>query len=255
MPFIVLFSLGYRFTNNYTLDERGGVYVYVPEYGSEIFIDNELKKTTGTFQRELFVQNLKPKSYTVIVSNENFQPWAKNVDVKEREVSPLYPLLVPKKIDIKEIYATSTQEYKKVSDFFAPVKITAVIATTTATSSPESLGLLKNKMKIWSDDNVVFAKWTGSDTRTPPYFCKDNVCEDSLTVFEAVSPIRHVDFYPDRDDAVIISVGDGVYATEIDTRSYHNFYTLYKGKNPDFRINNGKVYVKDGKFIAELIDL
>lgn len=260
VPFIILFSLGYTFTNEYTIDERGGIYVFVPEYGSEIFIDNELKKTTGTFQRELFVQNLKPKSYLVLVSNPNFQPWAKNVDVTEREVSPLYPFLVHKKIDFREISsATSTQEYKKILTLFTPVAPintlpVTVTATTSATSSPEALGIIKSKMKIWSDDNKVFAKWTGSDTRIPPYFCEKDICKPFITVFDAVSPVRHLDFYPSRDDAVMLSFGDGVYATEIDTRNYHNFYTIYKGKNPDFRISGGRVYIKDGKFLAEMIE-
>jgi hypothetical protein len=260
VPFIILFSLGYRFTNDYTLDERGGIYVFVSKYGSEIFIDNELKKTTGTFQRELFVQNLKPKSYLVIVSNENFQPWAKNIDVKERTVSPVFPFLVPKKIEVREISsATSTQEYKKISDLFLPPKTTSLVsgsvATSTATSSPESAGILKNKMKIWVDDNKIFAKWVGSETRIPPYFCEKDVCFATTTVFENNFKIKHLDFYTDRDDAVVISVGDSIYATEIDTRNYQNFYSLYKGTNPDFRILGGKLYVKDGKFIAELMDL
>lgn len=262
-PFIILFSLGYTFTNDYSIAERGGIYVFVSEYGSEIYLDNELKKTTGTFQRELFVQNLKPKSYMVIVSNKDFYPWAKKVEVAEREVSPLYPFLVPKNMVVREISsATSTQEYKKVSDFFVPTNTApvstsnlAIDATTTATSTAESHGLLKNKMKIWSDDNKIFAKWTGSITRIPPYFCQNKTCDPILTVFDAVSPIRHVDFYPDRDDAIIMSLGDGVYATEIDTRSYHNFYPLFKGKNPDFRINNGRIYVKDGKSLFELAEI
>lgn len=264
VPFIILFSLGYTFTNDYSIAERGGIYVFVSEYGADIYIDSELKKTTGTFQRELFVQNLKPKPYLVIVSNDNFYPWAKNVDVYEKEVSPLYPFLVPKEIVVREIYATSTQEYKKVSEFFAPPKVAVTatptsvsknIATTTATSTPESHGLLKNKMKIWSDDNEIFARWTGNITRIPPYFCPNRECDTLLKVFDAVAPIRHLDFYPDRDDAIIMSLGDGIYATEIDTRTYHNFYPLYKGENPDFRIEGGRVYVKDGKSLFELMEL
>ncbi len=263
IPFLIFYSLGYTITNDYTLDERGGIYVFVPEYGSEIFVDNELKKTTGTFQKELFLQNLKPQSYLVLVSNERFWPWAKKVSVTEKEVSPLYPFLVPKDVGLQEIkiatssLATSTlavsgAEYKTLNLLFEEKVSNSIIAISTST---DANAIVKKKMKIWSDDKKIFAQWVGSDTRIPPYFCSVSECDPLLTIFDSSSVVRHIDFYPGRDDAIIMSVGDGVFAIEIDTRDFHNFYPLYHGKKPDFRINNGRVYIKDTGFLGQLTEL
>ena len=101
IPFIVLHSMGYSFTSDAPL--RGGIYVFSPESGSKIYIDDELKDETGTFQKEFFVQNLKPQQYRVVVSHEDFRPWAKFVDVQEQKVAALYPLLIPNDVTVQEI--------------------------------------------------------------------------------------------------------------------------------------------------------
>ncbi len=276
IPFIIIYSLGYRFTKDYSLTERGGIYVYVPESGSDIYINNEFKKTTGTFQHELFLQNLKPGQSTVSVSSLLFQPWRKNILITEKEVSPVFPFLVPKDLGLREIVvATSTGAFTSTSTsleinvseqkvILALFKVPAVVVQKQikpATTTPEIFAITKKKIKIWSDGNKVFAKYIGEEDRTPPYFCTNitnttsNLCDPILEIFNAKSPVRHIDFYPSRDDAIIISAGDTVSALEIDIRLPQNIFTLYKGKKPDFRISGNKVYVKDGDFVGQFSEI
>lgn len=265
IPFILLYSLGYRFTKNYELAERGGLYVFVPESNSEIYVNDELRDVTSTFQKEMFLQNLKPATYLVLVSNDLFWPWAKYVDVSEREVSPLYPLLVPKRIDMREVtVATSTQasstrvtknQYAQLVRLFETKQTASVATSSVSTSTPHLYALMRKKMKVWAQDADIYAQWTGDESRIPPYFCMDDVCDPNHLVLHGSSVVRHIDFYPGRDDAVIIAVAEGIFALEFDTRKYQNFYTLYKGERPDFRVFDGTVYVRDMDVIYELINI
>ncbi|MSR73421.1 hypothetical protein EXS61_02380 [Candidatus Parcubacteria bacterium] len=270
IPFIIIYSLGYRFTKDYSLSERGGIYVYVPESGTDIYINDEFKKTTGIFQHELFLQNLKPGQSTVSVSSLLFQPWQKIILIKEKEVSPVFPFLVPKDLGLREIVvATSTgaltststslainvSEQKVILALFKEPAIVVQKQIKPATTTPEIFAITKKKIKIWSDGNKVFAKYIGEEDRTPPYFCLKTVCDPILEIFNAKSPVRHMDFYPSRDDAIIVSAGDTMSALEIDVRLPQNIFTLYKGKKPDFRISGNKVYVKDGDFVGQISEI
>jgi hypothetical protein len=256
--------------------------VFVPESGSLIYVNNELKRETGTFQKELFLQNLKPRMYTVIVANDDFWPWTKDVAVTEKEVSPLYPLLVPRDLDLREIVrATSSaasatvtpasrslfsrDEYATTLALFATVTPTTVGATSSAnataaaTTSAEAHSIVKKKMKVWYDGTSVFAQWTGSESRTPPYFCDTatnttaRTCMSTILVLRQPSAVRHVDFYPGRDDAVIVSSAEGIFAVELDVRAYQNMYPLYQGQNPDFRVDGANVYVRDGNYLGQFM--
>ena len=107
-------------------------------------------------------------------------------------------------------------------------------------------------MKISSLKNKIIAEWMGSEERTPEYFCREEKCNLILEVLQTKTDVKNIDFYPVRDDAIILSVSDAVYAAEIDNRQYQNFYPIYKGKNPDFRIDGGTVYIKDGEYIVSV---
>ncbi len=265
IPFIVFYSLGYRFTKDYEITERGGLYVFVTENNAEIYINDELKNVSSTFNREMFLQNLKPQSYLVLVSNDIFWPWAKYVDVKEGEVSPVYPLLVPKRIDMLEVitatssHASSTRvtkaEYDRLALIFKYQQTASVATSSVSTTTPNIYAITKKKMKVWFDDTQIYAQWRGDESRLPTYFCINGLCEMTRTIFNGANNIRHIDFYPGRDDVVIIAVSEGIFALELDTRKYQNFYTLYKGEKPDFRIFDGRVYVQDKGTIYQLMDL
>jgi len=274
IPILILYSMGYTIdSSTFGLSGRGGIYVLVAEPYVNIYIGNELKETTGIFLREVLVKSLKPKDYLVLAGSDSYWPWAKFVTVLEGEVSALYPFLVPKALPIKEVLKTDTN-YAIVQKLFAlETKSSKIIpsikefVTSLGTStnllpggiatnsniiknvvvktSAEANGLIKKKMKIWKDGKLIFASWLGTVDRIPPYFCLAQKCKDEITVFSAFSPIGRIDFYPSRDDAIMLTQGNGVYAMEIDNRPYHNFYPIYKGKNPDFRIDGGVVYIKD----------
>lgn len=242
-PVLVFYSAGYSVDKTLGLSIRGGIYVSTPEPNTSVFVGNELKSVSGFFKREILVGKLKPGQYLVLAANDDFWPWAKLVEVEHGEVESLFPLLVPKVIQAEEIEKTDSTlrenaMYKAIQNLFVK----------TATST------LKTKnVKIWLNDGAIYGKWTGDNGAAPKYYCGNrnndvgpNNCAGEVLIFQSVVPIRTFDFYPSRDDAIILTLDDGVYAVEIDRRTYQNFYPLYRGQMPDFRVSRNQVYIKDG---------
>lgn len=250
IPILIFYSAGYTLDEAFSLSIRGGIYVFVPEPDTSVFVGNELKKVTGFFQREVLVKNLRPDQYLVLVANDTFWPWAKFVDVERGEVEPLFPLLVPKVIASLEVPETSSR-YEAINELFEE-EMTATTTTSLAiTKIPESL--TRRRVKIWLDGNKIFAEWQGSNESAAKYFCDHGgVCTNPVLVFESSSDIGDFSFYPDRNDAILISLNNGIYAVEIDGRQYQNFYPIYRGQSPEFRLSGSVMYVKDGELLSEL---
>lgn len=244
IPVLLLYSSGYSLDNNaLTLSWRGGIYVYVPQTAASVYIGNDLKEVTSLFKKEVIVKNLRPDNYLVLVSHDDFWPWAKFVDVKRGEVAARYPLLVPKIIPFVEIARGSTTPYTEARALFTPV-VSRGAATTTLSS--------KN-IRLWVENDMVRASWLGSEEARPYYFCvgySASQCPKDIAIYQSAGPIRAIDFYPDRDDALLLTVGSSIYATEIDPMTYRNSYPIFRGTKPEVKVSRGSVYIKDGDYIA-----
>lgn len=235
IPTLLLYATGYSLDDAFNLTRRGGVYVYVPEIGAQIFIGDDLRATTSRFEREALIKNLEAKNYLLLVSHENFWPWAKFVDVKKGEVAARFPLLVPKVMQFDEVLKNST-------DYIAASKLFA-------TSTPASKR--GGDIRVFASGLSVRAEWLEATSTAPYYFCEERaVCQKNINIWTANSQIDTIDFFPGREDAILISFDNAIYALELDTSTYHNIYPIFRGQDPDFRISGGVVYVKDGAYIA-----
>jgi len=115
----------------------------------------------------------------------------------------------------------------------------------------------KSDEKIWwnSATNEIFVDWLKDKTEIPYYICENKeTCQLPLLLLKSQFPIKNIDFFPGRKDVIIIAVGNGVYALEIDGRSGRLLYPIYKGKEPTFAVLNGEenVYVLDGESLIKI---
>jgi len=272
IPILIFYSAGYKFDETFNLSIRGGIYVYTPEPNTSVFIGNELKNTSGFFNKEILVGSLKPDQYTVLTTNEDFWPWTKIVIVRRGEVEAIFPFLVPKVVVAEEIKA-NTSEYRDILEVFAEKstllsavnskKDTQTTSRVATSSTPVLETITRRQVEVWLDGSTLFARWLGRDEAAPNYYChividpnnilrEDEECSDPIQVFKSSVPIHTFDFYPYRDDAIIVALDNGIYAIESDFRSYQNFYPLFRGEKPDFRVYKNQVYVKDGAYVAVL---
>lgn len=95
-PPVLLYTAGYRLADDWSLAKTGGIYIFSPFSGSEIFIDNNLRKQTNLLQGGVFVQNLKPGVYSALVAKENYWPWQKNLKIEPQLVTETRAFLIPR---------------------------------------------------------------------------------------------------------------------------------------------------------------
>lgn len=254
-PVLVFYSAGYSVDETLGLSIRGGIYVSTPEPNTSVFVGNELKSVSGFFKREILVNKLKPGQYLVLAANDDFWPWAKLVEVERGEVESLFPFLVPKVIQAEEIAKTDSSlrenaMHKAILNLFLVTATSTPKTKDVAKSSAKNVSQTRKNVKIWIDGDTIYGQWLGDSDEAPKYYCSGNGdlnnCNGTVLVFQSFVPIRTFDFYPSRDDAIILTLDDGVYAVEIDRRTYQNFYPLYRGQMPDFRVSRNQVYIKDG---------
>lgn len=94
-PILLLYTLGYRIDRNFKIGRIGGLYIFSPVSGSEIFVNNEMEKQTNLLQNGMFLQSLKTGFYSVMVAKESYWPWQKTLEIKEGMVAEARAFLTP----------------------------------------------------------------------------------------------------------------------------------------------------------------
>lgn len=247
IPFLLLYASGYRFGKNWTILETGGIYVSADVRGSEVWIDGTKAGEIGFLDSGIFLQNLSPGLHTVQIAKEDFSPWSKTFLVEKNLVAQGKAFLLPLSFDIKSVATSSRLE---LSSFFAK---TGAFAPT----STESVAFLekrpsyteKGNIAVWNDGRAVYAEWLGE--KLPPYFfCDSAKCRTVISIWKGDMKILRSDFYPGRNDAIILAVPSGIYAAEMDLRPVPSSGPVFLSDSKselDFRITkNDTLYIRKG---------
>ena len=229
LPVILLYSLGYHLNSKLQLVKTGGIYISSPVSGSQIFVDNKLEKETNILQDGLFLENLKPGTYSILVGKQGYWPWAKELKVKEQFVTEARALILPKnpegKVLLKENFSPlESSKYEKILGLLKNMQ------TGTTTEILERFSNHEREKLWWNPKkNTVWVEWLrGKNSR--PYYMNEN----KILVLNSQFSIRNAEFYPGRNDVIIVAVQNGIFAVEIDERGGKNMQPIYKGKKPFF---------------------
>lgn len=105
-------------------------------------------------------------------------------------------------------------------------------------------------MVVWLDQGDLSASWARENDPVPFFFC-DKLCYTRLSI-DWYEPILRFEFFPNRNDVVILGTSRGIYAVELDNRSQRNIQTILEEPNLDFRLDgDGTLTVFDGKEYRE----
>lgn len=272
-PFILLYSFGYNWTQNFSLLKTGGVYVYSGETGAQLYVNDKLDDSTSVFQHGLLVKDLRPNTYAIKVVKEGYIDWKKSIEVEEERVAEAYPFLIPRQISATSVPALipksstasstliSNLEYKDYLALFAttsktllPKKIVVGTSTKATTTLPS---IESKKLVIEKVGNDLRATWGGSSADTPFFFCIQSKegCVKNFIVYSA-SNIGTFNFYPSRNDVIIAVVDSKIVVVELDKRTPQNIVELYQSSTQevlDFRVvDNETIAIKDGKKLIKL---
>jgi hypothetical protein len=94
IPIVILYNYGYRINSQFQIVQTGGLYISSPIRDAKIIIDNK-EKSFGIFNKDVLLQSLIPKTYSVAVIKEKYWPWFKDLEVKGRIVTEARSFLVP----------------------------------------------------------------------------------------------------------------------------------------------------------------
>ena len=126
-------------------------------------------------------------------------------------------------------------------------KNTALKIDETLSALPHKISLdFLQKTKMWHNDKNVWIEWI-SDSPLPYY-----LSSPQELIFQTKSSIKNAAFFPKRSDLALVSVGNGVFVSEIDSRGARNFQPIYKGKDPNFAVLNNEIYVLDQEVLAKM---
>lgn len=248
IPVIMLYSFGYRVSGDFRLVKTGGIYFSNYESDASVYLNGRLKKTSGIFDRNLLVQNIKPGNYHVKVTKESYRLWQKWITVQEQKVEVCYPLLIPEDLKPEEItryLPLDEQDIKKkkkkreLNDEYSDVAELFKTANKPSKSifpqwnSREIAKLklgpnrkLNGRVFLSKEGNAIYVKWTGKKDQLPFYI---NTMQKKR-VYSPDKTITAFDFFPDREDSFLVRFDDGsLYAVEIDSRfGEQNSYRILK---------------------------
>ncbi|MEK7567524.1 MAG: hypothetical protein AAB513_01210 [Patescibacteria group bacterium] len=257
-PLLILYAKGYRpnFGEVFKVALTGGFYISADEAGVSIYVNDALVRKTNIVQKSIFVQDLKPGIYEIKASKDGQQSWVKFLRVFPELVTEARPFLLDNDTSMEEIprfsntnNATTTSlstqirnlEYENVNKIFTTVPVKAT-TTATTTQSVKSI----RRVTIDNTFSRLRISWEGEVDFTPYYFCEDINCKKEIFV-NTPSSVKSYDFFPGRDDLLIVKLSDGIYVIEIDDRSKQNIQKLVSGPDFDFKVVNGsELYLKNG---------
>ena len=87
-PGIILYSQGYRIDwKTKRIVQTGALYFKIIPTRTNVLVDGKLQKTTDFFFGSALLSNLFPGSHKIQISKEGYQPWAKQLDIQEKQVT------------------------------------------------------------------------------------------------------------------------------------------------------------------------
>lgn len=222
---------------------NGSIQITIPDSGSRVFLDNKRKNTTTRENETVTFKRLEPRVYTVLVASEGRYPWYKAVDLSKNKKTELASFSIPTNLPSMTVLPTDPkfQSIKTVIDKGA-------LPTATAKRRSPS-----NTVDIWVEpsSNSIHAEWVGDATALPKSFCPLAACNNHIVIFSGKTPILGLDFYKNRDDAVILAIENSISALELDISPPQNFQPIFTGDTPKFhQPENGILFVESGAVLS-----
>lgn len=224
---VTFYSLGYRINSDFTIAKVGTVSVTIPQSNTSIFID-ESKRIVTTKDNELVEIPFSPTKHSIIIARDGFYPWKKDVDVPSGGKITLLPFFIPQSTT-GQIITQSDPEYIKIRDEVRANKLPTAEAPVLSDDETASAWVEENGLMFRSGDN-------------------------SFMVIAPETLIKNVSFYKDRNDVLIFSTANFVYAIDVDKNGGQNFMPIYTGQTPSYvEVDNSSLYILDGIILMQVL--
>jgi len=247
VPLALFYASGYRFGLDGVL-KTGGIFLSVPYDGATIFLNGEEIGKSGLLNKSVYVGNLVPASYEIEVTREGDHPWTRLLIVESELVTDATVFLVPHSVSIAELTtapnAPTTTKHLSLGEFSAYL---AEFDTLPATTTASSIGTLV------IENGALFLRWKQKESVLPSIYCEaPSSCLPEIAISAKEQRVTNAAFF---GGGIVYSTSSGIYVREADTRPTTLVIPLYAKAGSSFRVIDGRLIVKDGKKLYEILDL
>ena len=244
---VLLFGLsyltGYRFGNGLSIVKSGVITVRATEAGTKVYLDTSKRKITTEENETVRFSYLKPGGHLVIAAKDGYYPWTKAVQVGEGGMAELRPFLVPMNPS-GFLITEADPEYEKIQSI-----IDGNVLPTKGRPKTSADGLVS----VWFEGSGIRALWLGEEAGIPLSFCTAEGCNRTIEGVTLSETPRNIDFYPGRNDVLLVASSDDLFAVDLDRNGLQNFQPIYKGAAPRFGVSEaGALFVHDGTTLMEV---
>lgn len=216
-PYTILYSLGYRVDfQNFKIVETGGIYIKAQPQNINVSVDYKIETKTSLFSNSVFIQNLTPKSYQILLRKDGYYDYLKSMEIKEREVTKLENVILFKnKIGFDllladaDYFSISKDNNTLLSAKVEKDKITIIILNLQNSDKKELSLPIKNsvvKNVVWSFDPSVAIVQTSND-----YFIAD-FSKLNPTVADFLKNAEEISFNPQNSQEIFYIKNKNIYS-------------------------------------------
>ncbi len=224
---LIGYGIGYRITSTMGIGKIGQVTMTLPLPKTSIFIDQDQKIDT-TKENEPVDVSLSPGSHQIIISGNGYFPWTKNITVPSGGTVTLSPIFIAQNTS-GSIITNKDPEYGKIKSDIAANKLPTLVHPILSSD---------NTTTLWVENNAILVKTPTATT----------------TVIQPDTEIKNVSFYKNRNDVVMFSTNNTIYAIEVSSNGTQNFMPIYKGTKPAFIAPDPNyIYVEDATSLMQVI--
>jgi len=242
---VAFFAMGYKydFVENKLL--KTGSFEVKTNIDAQVYVNDELAGTTSFLSDSFSKSRLLPRTYTVRVQNDEYQPWQKLVDIEAGIFTNFPQVILIHRSPVEETVATSSlsgissikfDADKKTAEVSnkrqmevisldtgqktSPQPLTKPAASTTAKSEVNLIKSPDGNKNAWVDDRELWVEWL-KDTDYQPI----KKAGDSELITRFSQEISDVQWYKDSAH-LIANVGGVLKFIEIDTRGGSNIFDI-----------------------------
>lgn len=153
-PLLLLYYAGYRFDfQQRTITQTGALYMKIVPKNASVLVRPSIAEKTDWLFGTILIDNLLPKSYSVLVEKEGYVPWEKTLGVKAREVTEAKNiLLIPQLLQTKSLL-------EGIEKFWVSPNYSFLLLQKSSPQKGRSLSIVDRQKNT---ENVIWKNLTGT---------------------------------------------------------------------------------------------
>jgi hypothetical protein len=198
------FLLGYRVGPGLSIVQIGTVTLTELPAGTTIYVNEVLAETPRESEAVL---KLIPGTHSVLLGWDEYYPWTELVEVPSGGQISLKPILIKKSAEEETLHdADRVEAERAIDELPLPTKEAPLVR-------------YAGCVGIYVENGDLIASPLDPSCAPVPFLCFEGECGPTFVLPGGNEAVRAVIPFPGREDALIIALGQSIYAVEVDSRA------------------------------------